>query len=110
MPVRAGIDLGTTYSAISWFDPYNNRVDTCDLETADGAKVVRSVVYYPGPGQPPVVGETAWNAARTAPDRVVVGIKRSMGGAFKTAPIDGIEYTPPQVSAEILKVLAADAA
>ncbi|HEX3990748.1 MAG TPA: Hsp70 family protein, partial [Acetobacteraceae bacterium] len=109
MPVRCGIDLGTTYSSISWFDPYNNRVDTIDLETADGAKVIRSVVYYPGQGDPVVVGETAWNARQQFPERVVVGIKRSMGMGYRTAAIDGVEYTPPQVSAEILKVLARDA-
>jgi molecular chaperone DnaK len=109
MAVRCGIDLGTTYSSISWFDSYNNRVDTVDLETADGQKIIRSVVYYPGAGQPTVVGNTAWNAARQSPERVIVGIKRSMGTAFKTAPIDGVEYTPPQVSAEVLKVVARDA-
>jgi molecular chaperone DnaK (HSP70) len=91
MAVRCGIDLGTTYSAISWYDGYNNRVDTIDLESADGAKMIRSVVYYPGGGDAPVVGDTAWNAARQAPDRVIVGIKRSMGTAYKTAPIDGAE-------------------
>ncbi len=109
MAVRCGIDLGTTYSAISWYDSYNNRVDTIDLESADGAKVIRSVVYYPGAGDAPVVGDTAWNAARQAPDRVIVGIKRSMGTAYKTAPIDGAEYAPQQVSAEILKALVKDA-
>src|ERR687894_350666 len=102
MAVRCGIDLGTTYSAISWFDTYNNRVDTIDLVgCADGAKVVRSVVYYPGPGQPPVVGNTAWNAYCVTPERVVRDIKREMGNAaYRTAPIDGVEYTPQQVSAE----------
>ncbi len=109
MPVRCGIDLGTTYSAISWYDGFNNRVDTIDLESADGAKILRSVVYYPGGGHPPVVGDAAWNAARQAPDRVVVGIKRSMGTGFMVGPIDGERYSPPQVSAEILKTLAKDA-
>src|SRR5208282_2225541 len=103
MSVRCGIDLGTTYSSISWYDPYNNRVDTIQLNSADGAPIIRSVVYYPGSGQPPVIGDTAWNAARNVPDRVIYGIKRSMGTDFKTAPIDGVSYTPQQVSAEILK-------
>ncbi|MGE0129082.1 MAG: Hsp70 family protein [Blastocatellales bacterium] len=109
MAVRCGIDLGTTYSAISWYDGYNNRVDTIDLESADGAKTIRSVVYYQGANDAPVVGDTAWNAARHSPERVITGIKRSMGAAYKTAPIDGAEYTPQQVSAEILKTLVKDA-
>ncbi len=108
MAVRCGIDLGTTYSSISWFDSYNNRVDTVDLETADGLKIVRSVVYYPEGGQPAVVGNTAWNAAKQFPDRVITGIKRSMGADYK-AVIDGAEYTPQQISAEILKVITRDA-
>jgi molecular chaperone DnaK len=109
MNVRCGIDLGTTYSSISWFDSYNNRVDAIDLETADGAKIVRSVVYYPGPNEAPVIGETAWNAARRSPERVITAIKRAMGSDYTTAPIDGVSYTAPQVSAEILKGVAADA-
>jgi molecular chaperone DnaK len=108
MAVRCGIDLGTTYSAISLYDPHSNRVDTMDLETADGTKLLRSVVYYP-PGGNPVVGESAWNAARDTPDRVLVGIKRSMGTSYQTPSMDGKCFTPSEVSAEILKVLAADA-
>ena len=34
MPVCCGIDLGTTFSTISWFDAMNNRVDTIDLDGA----------------------------------------------------------------------------
>ena len=109
MIVVCGIDLGTTYSSISWYDPDNKRVETIDLNTADGAKVIRSVVYFPGQGQTPVVGDTAWNAAKQYRDRVVDRVKRSMGTAYKTPPIDGIEYTPQQISAEILKVVACDA-
>jgi len=107
---RCGIDLGTTYSAISWYDRYNNRVDTMDLNMlADGQRTARSVVYYPGSGQEPVIGETAWNAYRQYPDQVAVGIKRSMGTDYRFKPFDGEEFTPQQVSAEILKALVKDA-
>jgi len=108
MPVRCGIDLGTTYSAISWYDAFNHRVETVDLDSADGRKILRSAVYFPGADEDPVVGDTAWNAAQQHPDRVITGIKRSMGTSFKTAPIDGREYSPQEVSAEILKVLTRD--
>ncbi len=80
MSVRCGIDLGTTYSAISRFDDFNNRVETIDLESADGAKIVRSVVYYPGGGAPPVVGDTAWNAARRFPEQVYCRDQTRDGG------------------------------
>lgn len=109
MAIRCGIDLGTTYSAISWYDSLNKRVDTIRLESANGLEMVRSVVYYPGLGQPPVVGDPAWNARMDKPERVIVAIKRSMGTNYKTGPIDDVQYTPPQVSAEILKTLVNDA-
>ncbi len=104
-----GIDLGTTYSAISWFDGENDRVNTIELvNNADGLPSIRSVVYYPQ-NEPPVVGDTAWNAARQHPERVVVGIKRSMGDPNYTFALDGTNYTPQQVSSEILKVLVQEA-
>ncbi len=110
MAVRYGIDLGTTYSAISWYDVINKRVENVDLNTADGDRTIRSVVYYPGPDEEPVVGDTAWNAAKNTPDRVVTAAKRRMGADWRTPEIDGKTYTPTEVSTEILKVLAKDAA
>ena len=104
-----GIDLGTTYSSVSWFDEVNGRVVTIELvNAADGQKIIRSVVYFPQGGAP-VVGETAWNVARAHHDRVVVGIKRSMGTDYKFGPVDGVTFTPQQISAEILKVLVHEA-
>ena len=97
MQVRCGIDLGTTYSSISWFDPYNNRVDTIDLESADGAKVLRSVVYYPGSNQPVVVGEAAiaraYELAKTA-----TTIRASITG---TAGLAGL-LSAPRPSAAVI--------
>ncbi|MGD2086295.1 MAG: Hsp70 family protein [Candidatus Aminicenantes bacterium] len=108
MSIRCGIDLGTTYSVISWYDEYNRRVDTIDLETVDGKPIIPSVVYYEAGGNI-IIGESALSAARNYPERVIVGIKRSMGDNYKTPLIDGNEYTPQQVSAEILKALKKDA-
>ena len=108
--MHCGIDLGTTYSSISWYDEYNTRVETVDLVTiADGQRAVRSVIYYPGQGQNPVVGEAAWNARRQFPDRVVVGIKRSMGAQDYHVSLDGKDLSPQEISAEILKALVAEA-
>ena len=103
-----GIDLGTTYSAISRYNEDSRRVETVDLVTiADGNRMVRSVVFFPGPGQDPVVGEVAWNARRQSPERVAVGMKREMGSRdFSFGPIDGKSYSPQEVAAEILKALA----
>jgi molecular chaperone DnaK len=108
MSIRCGIDLGTTYSAISWYDDFNRRVVPIDLETADGKAIIPSVVYYEAGGNV-IVGESAVNAQNQYPERVITGIKRAMGNDYKTPPIDGKQYTPQQISAEILKVLKQDA-
>lgn len=105
---RYGIDLGTTYSAISCYDHNHNLVQVAQLNTAEGTPILRSVVYYPAEGKP-VVGESAMNAYARFPDRVIIGIKRCMGDAWKTPSFDGKQYTPDEVSSEILKVLRADA-
>ncbi len=104
-----GIDLGTTYSVISYYEEIDNRVETVDLDSSDGGNLLPSVVYFPEGGQAPVVGQTAQNAGASHPARVIAGIKRSMGTSFQTAPIDGRKYTPQEVSAEILKCLVQDA-
>ena len=110
MGLHCGIDLGTTYSAISWYEDINNRVVTVHLNTiADGQQVVPSVVYFPDGGQDPIIGKVAQNAKLQSPERVVDGIKRSMGTDYKFGPVDGREYTPQEISAEILKALVNDA-
>ena len=108
MSIRCGIDLGTTYSAISWYDPDNRRVETIDLEHADGHNTIPSVVYFEAGGNV-VIGEAARNASLQYPERVIIGIKRAMGEDFKSPPIDDREYSPQEISAEILKVLKTDA-
>lgn len=110
MGVKCGIDLGTTFSSIAWYDQDRQQVDVVDLRCADGQRTVRSAVYYPGPGEPPVVGESAYNQRVPHPDRVLLAMKRSMGTAFRSQPIDGVEYTPQMVGASILRALADDAA
>src|SRR5262245_6527314 len=107
MTIRCGIDLGTTYSAISYYDENIGRVETASLPHADGGESIPSVVYYETGGNV-VVGDAALNVRDQYPERVIVGIKRSMGLDYKTDPIDRLEYTPQQVSAEVLKVLKED--
>ena len=104
-----GIDLGTTYSAISWYDHENRRVMTVELvNAADNQKVIPSVVYYPQQGSP-VVGDTALNAALQHVDRVAVGVKRSIGTDYQFKTPEGVAYTPQEISAEIIKVLVQEA-
>jgi molecular chaperone DnaK (HSP70) len=109
MATYGGIDLGTTYTKISYYDRDTERANPVDLyESADGQKILRSVVYFPGPGERPVIGDSAWKVRYEFPERVVVGIKRSFGSDF-TLSIDGVDYTPQAISAEILKTVAREA-
>jgi molecular chaperone DnaK len=66
-------------------------------------------VYYPGLGNPAIVGEAAWTARHKFPERVIACIKWRMGEVGYTRTIDGVDYTPLQVSAEILKQLKREA-
>ncbi len=108
MGVRFGIDLGTTYSAISWYDELRGDVEEISLDSVDqGGNLLPSVVYYE-PGGNVVVGDAAANVGPQEEERVIRNIKRSMGTDW-VREIDGVEYTAPDVSAEILKTLAGDA-
>jgi molecular chaperone DnaK len=103
-----GIDLGTTYSAIGLYEPQRHGVTIADMSRYGAEQTLRSVVYYPSDGKP-VVGEVAMHAYRRFPERVIIGVKRSMGDPWKTPPIDGKEYTPAEVSSEILRALKSGA-
>ena len=105
MTKRYGIDLGTTYSTISWYDDSRQEVKPLPLESEDGETTsLRSVVYYAPEGNT-VVGEVAWNTRKQDPGRVIVGIKRKMGDDYQTEPIDGRRRTPQEVSTDILRTL-----
>ncbi|GJM20866.1 MAG: hypothetical protein DHS20C15_07810 [Planctomycetota bacterium] len=105
MTKRYGIDLGTTYSTISWYDESRQEVKPLPLESEDGETTsLRSVVYYPESGEP-VMGEVAWNTRKQVPERVIVGIKRKMGEDYQTEEIDGRRRSPQEVSADVLRAL-----
>jgi len=96
-----GIDLGTTYSVIATLNE-NGMPDVVE-NTADGIRLLASVVYFPEGGGP-VVGREAKNQAEVEPDRVVQFVKRYIGKS--DAPeydFDGVKYDPITISALILK-------
>jgi molecular chaperone DnaK len=97
-----GIDLGTTFSLAAVYNPDTKQVTVIPDEDAQGY-TVPSVVYYPESGDP-VVGQNAINAGEYAGDRLVRWIKMSMGDNFEVK-VGSNKYSPPEVSAEILKKL-----
>ena len=116
-----GIDLGTTNSLVAVVDSGIPLV----LADDQGRRLTPSVVRVPASGDP-VVGWEAKRARAAHPETTITSIKRFMGrsggdsdstkdalgypvraegNAPVTVPLYGREWTPEEVSAEILKVL-----
>ncbi len=96
-----GIDLGTTYSAISYI---NSDGKPEIINNSDGLQITASAVYFESADNI-VVGETAKEQGKIDSDRVVDLIKREMGNDWRRE-FDGKEYTPEGISAMILRYLA----
>ena len=101
-----GIDLGTTYSCVSYVDERSGR--PVIIPNADGLPTTPSVVYFQADGSVLVGGE-AKRAMESDPDRSVSFIKRYMGKDDYKQRIDGREYGPEEISSHILLKLVADA-
>ena len=117
-----GLDLGTTNSLVATVDsgiPYV-------IADADGHRLCPSVVHFPAADAAPLLGHAANRVRVLYPASTVYSVKRFMGrrgaeiareemlvtypvrgeGAGPvTIPIHGRDYTPEEVSAEILKKL-----
>ena len=98
-----GIDLGTTNSCVAVMEGGEPTV----IANAEGSRTTPSVVAFSKNGER-LVGQVAKRQAVTNPDRTVISIKRDMGTSRKIS-IDGKDYTPPEISAMILKKLKDDA-
>jgi chaperone protein DnaK len=114
-----GIDLGTTNSLVAYMDKGVPRV----IPGADGRTMVPSVVAMTDHGL--LVGDEAKDHLLRSPDRTVYSIKRFMGkgladvqgelayfpytlteqGGVIRIKLNGKTYSPPQISAMILKEL-----
>ncbi|MCR5123003.1 MAG: Hsp70 family protein [Ruminococcus sp.] len=101
-----GIDLGTTYSCISYFDE-NGQCVTCP--SVEGETTIPSVVRME-PGTDPIVGNAAKNTAILYPETTIQFVKSRIGieASFNYGPEQSYTTTPVEVSAEILKKIAHD--
>ncbi len=101
-----GIDLGTTYSVVSYLDDSGKPVVVVDM--MDTSPTMPSVVYFENDASY-LVGHAAKQSAILAPDQVVSLVKREMGNKEWRRTIFGKEYDPATVSALILGALAKNA-
>lgn len=122
-----GIDLGTTNSLVAYMQGEQPVI----IPGEDGSPLVPSVVAVPA-GRKVVVGNAAWAALQKTPERVVYSAKRLMGrgvedvqeelklfpfhlasdlqpGEVLRLKIGEEEFTPPEVSAAILRQLKRNA-
>ncbi len=98
-----GIDLGTTFSAVSVLEGGKPVI----IPNAEGQRTTPSVVSVTEEGER-LVGQVARNQAISNPEHTIASVKRKMGSDFKAKMWDK-EYSPQQISAMILQKLKADA-
>src|SRR5262249_3433413 len=104
MPRAVGIDLGTTNSVVAVLEGGEPLV----IPNAEGSRITPSVVGFSKTGEI-LVGEVAKRQAITNPDRTVRSIKRAMGRKDWSLEVDGKQWTPQEISAQILGKLKRDA-
>jgi molecular chaperone DnaK len=125
-----GIDLGTTNSAIAIWEPDTGQARV--LSNSEGDRLTPSVVMFDTETNQPIVGKSALGFITIHPSQVIYSVKRFMGCTFrdervridqtqvtytiaemqqsKVAVRVGEEiFTPPQISAEVLRKLKKDA-
>lgn len=118
-----GIDLGTTNSCVAVMEGDKPKV----IENAEGSRTTPSVVAYAADGEV-LVGQAAKRQSVTNPTKTLFAVKRLIGRRFEDdvvqkdiamvpytiakadngdawVEIEGVKKAPPQISAEILKMM-----
>jgi len=100
-----GIDLGTTYSCVSYIDSSGKPVVQ---KNSEGELTTPSVVFFESP-QSIVVGTPAKESSKLYPQDVVSFAKSSIGRPGAMWYIQGAERTPEEISSYILRKVVGDA-
>ncbi len=98
--IPVGIDLGTTYSSLSYLTAQGQPVT---LPNDEGELATPSVVFFDG--REVIVGTEALRHSISMPDRVVQHAKRFMGDPHKCWVFEGRVYRPKDIASFIVKKL-----
>ncbi|MGM1058815.1 molecular chaperone DnaK [Saccharothrix sp. Mg75] len=104
MARAVGIDLGTTNSVVAVLEGGEPTV----IANSEGSRTTPSIVAFAKNGEV-LTGQPAKNQAVTNVDRTIRSVKRHIGTDWKTADVDGKQYTPQEISARVLMKLKRDA-
>ncbi|OQY06129.1 MAG: hypothetical protein B6I25_04520 [Planctomycetales bacterium 4572_13] len=106
MSTIAGIDLGTTFSALARL----NGIGRPEIvPNSEGERITPSAVYFEEDQADAIrVGLEAVNCRQLNPERAVRWIKRHMGDQDWKKDIDGRDWTPQEISSLILKKIKQD--
>jgi len=103
--MKFGIDLGTTYSSIGWYDADRHQVQLAQLDSAQGSSLLPSDIFVESTDNV-VIGVAAAHAGLERPERLFRWFKRDMGNPpDSTHVIDGKQWTPVECSTKILETL-----
>ena len=105
MAYAFGIDLGTTYSCISYVDKAGKAEV---LKNSEGDSITPSVVMVESKNNI-VVGIEAKNSIETDADKTIAFIKRKIGEENSKVELNGETYDATEISSMILKKLVNDA-
>lgn len=99
-----GIDLGTTYSCISYVDEHGKPVI---VPNAENERITPSVVFFDGDNV--IVGNEAKANSVLYSRQVVAFVKRAMGDPNFLFEYNGKCYKPEEISSFVLRKLVKDA-
>ncbi|MEZ5582210.1 MAG: Hsp70 family protein [Candidatus Competibacteraceae bacterium] len=101
-----GIDLGTTFSAVSRWDGRG----VVTYQTRTGEESLQSAAYYDPQTGELLFGQLAYRRGLRFPENLALGVKRHLDDAHQPVVLGGRTFTPVELSAGILRRLYDDVA